>query len=61
MKSRREPGISDPDVAAQAARKKASVRWHAQPVEKKKGLRKLAGEGPVKGFALDLTAIWEGL
>ena len=30
-------------------------------VEKKKGLRKLAGEGPVKGFVLDLTAIWEGL
>ncbi len=35
VKSRREPGISDPDVAAQVARKKASVRWHAQPVEKK--------------------------
>jgi len=33
----------------------------SQAVEKKKGLRKLAGEGPVKGFALDLTAIWEGL
>jgi Uma2 family endonuclease len=32
-----------------------------RPVEKKKGLRKLAGEGPVKGFVLDLRAIWQGL
>jgi Uma2 family endonuclease len=33
----------------------------AQPMEKKKGLKELAGEGPVKGFVLDLTEIWEGL
>jgi len=25
------------------------------------GIDKLAGEGPVDGFVLDLTEIWEGL
>lgn len=31
------------------------------PPEIKKGIRKLAGDGPVKGFVLDLTDIWAGL
>jgi Uma2 family endonuclease len=30
-------------------------------VEKKKSVRKLAGEGPVRGFVLDLKRIWHGL
>ena len=30
-------------------------------VDTKKRLQKLAGEGPVKGFVLDLKTIWEGL
>ncbi len=29
--------------------------------EKVKGVERLAGEGPVKGFALELNDIWEGL
>jgi Uma2 family endonuclease len=29
--------------------------------EKKTGIRKLAGEGPIAGFVLDLTEIWAGL
>jgi Uma2 family endonuclease len=32
-----------------------------QPVETRKGILKLAGKGPVKGFVLQLPAIWEGL
>lgn len=32
-----------------------------QPVETRKGVAKLAGRGPVKGFVLQLRAIWEGL
>jgi Uma2 family endonuclease len=31
-----------------------------RPVEKKKGLRKLAGEGPVTGFVADLKPVWRG-
>ena len=29
--------------------------------EKKTGLERLSGEGPIAGFVLDLTDIWEGL
>jgi|SRR5215471_10176986 len=29
--------------------------------EKRTGIRKLAGEGPIAGFVLDLTQIWAGL
>jgi Uma2 family endonuclease len=29
--------------------------------EKKTGIKKLAGEGPITGFVLDLTEIWAGL
>lgn len=29
--------------------------------EKKTGIKKLAGEGPIAGFVLDLTDIWAGL
>jgi Uma2 family endonuclease len=32
-----------------------------QPVETRKGILKLAGKGPVKGFVLQLRTIWEGL
>ena len=32
-----------------------------QPVETRRGMLKLAGKGPVKGFVLQLRAIWEGL
>jgi hypothetical protein len=32
-----------------------------QPVETRKGILKLAGKGPVKGFTLQLRAIWDGL
>lgn len=32
-----------------------------QPVETRKGILKLAGKGPVKGFMLQLRTIWEGL
>jgi len=32
-----------------------------QPVEKRKGILKLAGKGPVKGFTLQLRTIWDGL
>lgn len=32
-----------------------------QPIETKKGILKLAGKGPVKGFVLQLRTIWEGL
>jgi Uma2 family endonuclease len=31
-----------------------------RPVERKKGLRKLGGEGPVSGFVLDLKPVWQG-
>ncbi len=31
------------------------------PVETRKGIAKLAGKGPVKGFVLQLRTIWEGL
>ena len=30
-------------------------------VEERRGVKYVAGEGPVKGFRLDLTDIWEGL
>jgi Uma2 family endonuclease len=30
------------------------------PVEKKRGVRKLAGDGPVSGFVLDLKPVWQG-
>ena len=32
-----------------------------QPVETRKGIAKLHGKGPVKGFVLQLRTIWEGL
>jgi Uma2 family endonuclease len=32
-----------------------------QPVETRKGILKLAGKGPVKGFVLQLRTIWDGL
>ena len=32
-----------------------------QPVETLKGILKLAGKGPVKGFVLQLRTIWQGL
>jgi Uma2 family endonuclease len=32
-----------------------------RPVETRKGVLKLAGKGPVKGFTLQLRAIWDGL
>jgi Uma2 family endonuclease len=32
-----------------------------RPVETRKGILKLAGKGPVKGFTLQLRAIWDGL
>ena len=32
-----------------------------QPVEIRKGVLRLAGKGPVKGFMLQLRTIWEGL
>lgn len=32
-----------------------------QPLETRKGILKLAGKGPVKGFTLQLRAIWDGL
>lgn len=31
------------------------------PVETRKGILKIAGKGPVKGFTLQLRTIWEGL
>jgi Uma2 family endonuclease len=30
-------------------------------VEERRGIQKLAGEGPVKGFVLNLRTIWQGL
>lgn len=32
-----------------------------RPVETRRGILKLAGKGPVKGFVLQLRAIWDGL
>ena len=32
-----------------------------RPVETRKGILKLAGKGPVKGFTLRLRSIWDGL
>jgi Uma2 family endonuclease len=32
-----------------------------QPVETRRGIRQLAGEGPVRGFVLKLASIWTGL
>jgi Uma2 family endonuclease len=32
-----------------------------KPMEKLTGLTTLPGDGPIMGFALDLTAIWAGL
>lgn len=32
-----------------------------EPVEERRGIQKLAGEGPVKGFVLNLRPIWQGL
>jgi Uma2 family endonuclease len=32
-----------------------------RPPEIRRGIQKLAGEGPVAGFALDLRSIWKGL
>ena len=32
-----------------------------QPLETRKGVLKLAGKGPVRGFTLQLRAIWQGL
>jgi Uma2 family endonuclease len=38
----------------------AYVYRRNRSLEKRKGLRKLAGEGPVNGFVLDLKRIWQG-
>jgi Uma2 family endonuclease len=35
-------------------------RLRSEP-EKKIGLKKLVGEGPIAGFVMDLTEIWAGL
>jgi Uma2 family endonuclease len=32
-----------------------------RPVESRRGIQRLEGEGPVKGFALQLRSIWQGL
>jgi Uma2 family endonuclease len=32
-----------------------------QPVETRKGIFRLAGKGPVKGFTLQLNSIWQGV
>jgi Uma2 family endonuclease len=32
-----------------------------QAVETRRGILKLAGEGPVKGFVLQMRSIWQGL
>jgi len=32
-----------------------------KPVETRRGILKLAGKGPVKGFTLQLRTIWDGL
>jgi Uma2 family endonuclease len=32
-----------------------------EPVEERRGIQKLAGEGPAKGFVLNLRPIWQGL
>lgn len=32
-----------------------------RPVETRRGILKLAGKGPVKGFTLQLRTIWDGL
>lgn len=32
-----------------------------RPVETRRGILKLAGEGPVKGFVLQMRSIWQGL
>jgi Uma2 family endonuclease len=32
-----------------------------RPLEIRKGIAKLAGKGPVKGFTLQLRAIWDGV
>jgi Uma2 family endonuclease len=37
------------------------VYRQGQPMEKLKRIQKLAGEGPVKGFTLNLRPIWRGL
>jgi Uma2 family endonuclease len=39
----------------------AYVYRRDRPVEKKQGLRKLAGEGPIRGFVLELKLVWQGL
>jgi Uma2 family endonuclease len=41
--------------------KTVSVYRAGKPAEKLRGISKLAGEGPVKGFVLKLRPIWEGL
>src|SRR6266566_735030 len=37
------------------------VYRQARPVEKLHDIQKLAGEGPVKGFVLNLRPVWQGL
>ena len=32
-----------------------------RPVETRRGIQRLEGEGPVKGFVLQLRSIWQGL
>ncbi len=41
--------------------KAAFIYRPGNAVEECRGINNLAGEGPVKGFRLDLTDIWEGL
>jgi Uma2 family endonuclease len=37
------------------------IHRRGEPVEERRGIHKLAGEGPVKGFVLNLRPIWQGL
>ena len=33
----------------------------SHPMKTRRGINELRGEGPVRGFVLNLTAIWQGL
>jgi Uma2 family endonuclease len=43
------------------AKKTIYIYRAGQPEEKRTGIQKISGTGPVEGFELDLTEIWAGL
>ena len=44
-----------------ADRRTVHIYRPGQPPEERPHIEQLAGEGPVEGFSLDLSDIWQGL